>query len=124
MRVMRSLAFAVVVAVAGPMEASAACAWVLWIEYKTVGGPMGYTRSWSADSALPSYAACDQAAGERANRSVAFARISPGVKKETVELSTLIGGGYSERMEYQGANEGTSSFKTYKCFPDSIDPRK
>jgi hypothetical protein len=96
------LAFAVVVAVATPVEASAACAWVLW-QQTTALGP-SFQDGWDVVEALPDRPTCDARVDARL--------LNPGPLAERGNGRTLV---------LKGRN-GVAVL-TYLCLPDTIDPR-
>jgi len=103
--------------------AYAECAWVLWTQIEFVGLTKGKpidTGDWELETAVPTYAACNDAARERARRR---AERKPGeTNVESKRLSTLIGGGFSVQTIFK-QQENASSYSTFKCFPDTVDSR-
>jgi len=105
-------------------SASAECSWVLWTEYTRIGPT--YSREWVVQLAVPTWDECQAAAKLRSLSVVLLAKDpvrAPGVKPGSVELSELIGGGYTVKIEYTGPNEGLMSLDKFQCFPDTIKPK-
>jgi hypothetical protein len=104
----------------------AQCAWALWTRYTSVNLKEGAngsieTGDWHIKSAEPTYAACIETARERATRTVEALPEPNNVKSS--EILELIGGGFVVTQELKQP-EHASIKQEFRCFPDTIDPRR
>jgi len=102
---------------------AAECAWVLWVKYDSVNftpGKVFDTEGWKPEAAVPTYAACSDAARTRAERE---AEPSPAATNVLAKrMSELIGGGFSVRTDLKKPEHASFSV-AFRCFPDTVDPR-
>jgi len=103
--------------------AAAECSWVLWSKYELVnvtpGRPMD-SDGWGIEAAVPTYAACNEAAKKRAQR---HAEPEPSATNVTaVQMNEMIGGGFFVRKDLKSPDHASTSV-TFRCFPDTVDPR-
>ena len=119
---MKTIALLAVLAlVLAPTTASAECAWVLWMQYERINltpGKAFDTDGWVIVSAVPTYLVCNEAAKQRAERA---ADQKAGGNLASIELSSLIGGGYGVSTKFNTPRG--ASILTFRCFPDTVDPR-
>jgi hypothetical protein len=81
----------IVLVLALATTAGAECAWVLWVEYQTMGtGQTTYERRWVPESAYPGdgYAQCLADVRDRAAQYAASSQTDEGVRKTQESPST------------------------------------
>lgn len=100
--------------------ASAECAWVLWAQYTFSPNLKTESGGWEIVSASPTYIACNDAAGERAQRAAEPVASATNVKAQ--RMSALIGGGFRVSTDLKSPEHAFTNVE-YRCFPDTIDPR-
>jgi|GEM_PF-2138651 len=93
------------------------CAWVLWEEfYFSASSPP--TR-WTLHSASPVHNECEDAAQRLRQRTLSFLQAVPDAFRDLrSESGYIFGLFYREGREFVGVQT-----YTYRCLPDTIDPR-
>jgi hypothetical protein len=103
-------------------SASAECAWVLWVKYELVNfsreKPID-TDGWTAESAVPNYMMCNEAARRRAERQ--SQRSPEATNVQSIKMSELIGGGFLVNTDFKKPDQA-SSLVEFRCLPDTVDP--
>lgn len=119
---MRAIALVTLLCLAGPTPAWGECAWVLWVRHTLVNfeerEPVEEGR-WTIDGAMPTYAACIEAARKRAGRSAEKSPEAVNVKE--VRVDELIVGGFTVHTALK-VPEGSSAYVHFQCFPDTVRP--
>jgi len=96
-------------------------AWVLWVQYETIGvGTIKYEKNWVPEAAYPEagYSKCIEDMRTLAKRHVEGMKSQPNVT--SVERVTFIGEREAVTTELKS---GGSFHRTYVCFPDTVKPQ-
>jgi hypothetical protein len=95
------------------------CAWILWIEYSSIGIKKTYERRWIVETAYPEegYSQCIQDMKTLVTRKVERKKNHANVK--SVERTPLIGNREDITTELKS---GGSYSEQYVCLPDTVKP--
>ncbi len=100
---MKAIVLAVVVALA-PIQAGAACAWVVWIQITDAPkGESPRSASWEIMQAVQRQDICEQI-----------------IRAKTKDQPNYLAGFNAAKLK---DDEGGTSYIRYLCVPDTIDPR-
>ncbi len=111
------LMLAVVLVIGSASVAAAECAWVLWsyVTLRSINIPLTATSGWTAENGHPTHGECTTERDRQFRHHAAGVRVDPGTKDFTQNPSNA---------GLAFTRQGQRQTFTYKCLPDTIDPRE
>ncbi len=113
-----------------PAQVLAECAWVLWEKFEAVTQrPLHVAQSWSVLSAYESKADCEQALQRKIERSWPWRKDHPNYYRHEYADGyhgevTRDADSIQERVWPKSGPSTSERTWTYRCFPETIDPRE